>query len=170
MRKIITTLFLIAGFFLVSFSQTSKLPDNVEANIKKRIAYEQNPSIVVGIIDKDGARYFNFGNVKMNGSPANEHSIYEIGSISKVFTAILLAQQVLDGKVKLDDPVQKYLPKEVKVPQRGGKEILLANLSDHTSGLPRMPSNFTPADPGNPFADYTVAQLYNFLTGYELTR
>jgi D-alanyl-D-alanine-carboxypeptidase/D-alanyl-D-alanine-endopeptidase len=172
MIKFITTLCLLVGLFPGSIAQTGKfkLPEDVKINIEKRIAYEQSPSIVVGIIDKEGARYFNFGNVKMNGAPANEHSIYEIGSISKVFTAILLAQQVLDGKVKLDDPAQKYLPKEVKVPQRGGKEILLANLSDHTSGLPRMPSNFTPADPGNPFADYTVAQLYSFLTSYELTR
>ncbi|HMG89199.1 MAG TPA: serine hydrolase [Chryseolinea sp.] len=171
MKKIIISLFLFAGFFPGSFAQTAfKLPDDVEANIKKRIAYEQSPSIVVGIINKEGARYFNFGNVKMNGALANEHSIYEIGSISKVFTAILLAQQILDGKVKLDDPAQKYLPKEVKVPQRAGKEIALANLSDHTSGLPRMPSNFAPVDLGNPFADYTVEQLYSFLSGYELTR
>ena len=73
-------------------------------------------------------------------------------------------------KLKLDDPAQKYLPQEVKVPQRGGKEITLGHLSDHTSGLPRMPTNFTPANPGNPFADYTVAQLYSFLSGYQLPR
>jgi CubicO group peptidase (beta-lactamase class C family) len=172
MIKIITTLFLLAGLFPGSIAQTAqlKLPDDVRINIEKRIAYEQSPSIIVAIIDKEGARYFNFGNVKMNGAPANEHSIYEIGSISKVFTAILLAQQVLDGKVKLDDPAQKYLPKEARVPQRAGKEITLAHLSDHTSGLPRMPSNFAPADPGNPFADYTIAQLYSFLAAYELTR
>jgi D-alanyl-D-alanine-carboxypeptidase/D-alanyl-D-alanine-endopeptidase len=170
MKKIITTLLLLAGFFPAAISQTLKLPEEVESSVKKRIEYEQSPSIVIGIIDKDGARYFNFGNVKKGGAAANEHSIYEIGSISKVFTAILLAQQVLDGKVKLDDPVQKYLPKEAKVPQRGGKEILLGHLSDHTSGLPRMPSNFAPANLGNPFADYTVAQLYNFLSNYELTR
>ncbi len=164
--------FLLLSLFCIESNcqKAIKLPDDVEANIKKRIAYEQSPSIVVGIIDKEGARYFNFGNVKMNGGAANEHSIYEIGSISKVFTAILLAQQVLEGKVKLDDPAQKYLPKEVKVPQRAGKEITLGHLSDHTSGLPRMPSNFTPANPGNPFADYTVAQLYSFLNGYELPR
>lgn len=170
MKKFITALLFLVGFLPTVSSQTSKLPDDVVASIKKRIEYEQSPSIVVGMVDKDGPRYYNFGNVKTGGVPANEHSIYEIGSISKVFTAILLAQQVLDGKVKLDDPAQKYLPKEARVPQRGGKEILLANLSDHTSGLPRMPSNFTPADPGNPFADYTVAQLYSFLSSYELTR
>jgi len=160
--------------FVVSISaaQTvqAKLPEDVEVSIKKRIAGEQNPSIVVGIIDKQGYRYFNFGHVKANGALANEHSIYEIGSISKVFTAILLGQQVRDGKIKLDDPAQKYLPKDVRVPQYGGKEITIGNLSDHTSGLPRMPSNFTPANPANPFADYTVAQMYSFLNSYEISR
>jgi serine-type D-Ala-D-Ala carboxypeptidase/endopeptidase len=162
---------LLCLFAVESYGQkATKLPDTVVSNIEKRIAYEQSPSIVVGIIDKDGPRYFNFGNTNVNGTPANEHTIYEIGSISKVFTATLLAQQVLDGKVKLDDPAQKYLPGEVKVPQRGGKEITLAHLSDHTSGLPRMPSNFSPADPGNPFADYTVEKLYSFLSSYTLAR
>jgi len=169
MRNLICLLLSI--FAVESYGQkATKLPDTVVNNIEKRIAYEQSPSIVVGIIDNDGPRYFNFGNTKVNGTPANEHTIYEIGSISKVFTATLLAQQVLDGKVKLDDPAQKYLPREVKVPQRGGKEITLAHLSDHTSGLPRMPSNFAPGNPGNPFADYTVEKLYSFLSSYTLTR
>src|SRR5690348_13054559 len=137
MKKIIISLLcLLVCVFFISPAQT-KLPDEVEANIQKRIAEQLNPSIVVGIVDKQGYRYFNFGNVKANGSLANEHSIYEIGSISKVFTAILLAQQALDGKIKLDDPAQQYIPNEVSVPRYGGKEITLGNLSDHTSGLPR---------------------------------
>jgi CubicO group peptidase (beta-lactamase class C family) len=147
-----------------------KLPDDVEANIKKRIEYGHSPSYAIGIIDKKGARYYNFGTKTINGAPVDEHTIYEIGSISKVFTAILLAQQVVDGKMKLDDPIKKYLPADVKVPQRGTIEITLGNLSDHTSALARMPSNFAPANPANPFADYTVKQLYEFLSGYELTR
>lgn len=172
MLKIIILSCSLVCLFSTSPAQTAKfkLPDDVEANIKKRILYEQNPSIVVGVIDKQGARYFSYGNVKTNGTKANEHSIYEIGSISKVFTAILLAQQVKDGKMKLSDPVQKYLPSEVRVPKYGEKEITLGNLADHTSALPRMPSNFTPANPANPFADYTVAQLYSFVNNYELTR
>ncbi len=115
-------------------------------------------------------RYYNFGTKTLGGAAVDEHSIYEIGSISKVFTAILLAQKVVDGKMKLDDPIKKYLPADVKVPQRGSAEIALGNLSDHTSALPRMPSNFTPANPANPYADYTVKQMYEFISGYELTR
>lgn len=154
-----------------SFGQSGKkLPDDVVTSINKRIEFGLNPSIVVGIIDKDGPRYFNYGRKSENGPEANEHTIYEIGSITKTFTAILLAQQVIDGKLKLDDPIKNYLPAEVEVPLRGANEITFGNLSDHTSGLPRMPTNFAPADPYNPFADYTVEQLYKFLSGYELTR
>jgi serine-type D-Ala-D-Ala carboxypeptidase/endopeptidase len=58
----------------------------------------------------------------------------------------------------------------VKVPERGGKKITLLDLATHTSGLPRLPANIHPKDPGNPYADYTVAQLYEFLSSYELTR
>lgn len=157
---------LIVPFYL----NAQKLPDNVEASIKKRLEYGFSPSYAIGIIDKKGARYYNFGTKTINGAPVDEHTVYEIGSISKVFTAILLAQQVANGKMKLDDPIRKYLPADVKIPQRSGKEITLGNLSDHTSGLPRMPTNFSPSNANNPYADYTVKQLFDFISGYELTR
>jgi len=147
-----------------------KLPDELLKSIDLRIKEGASPSIVVGIVDKNGSHYFAFGNKSVNGTPADEHTIYEIGSITKVFTATLLAQQVIDGKLKLDDPVKKFLPDSVKVPSRRNLEITLGNLSDHTSSLPRMPTNFAPKNQGNPFADYTVAQLYAFLSGYTLPR
>jgi CubicO group peptidase (beta-lactamase class C family) len=77
---------------------------------------------------------------------------------------------VQEGKVRLDDPVQKFLPASVHMPTRNGKVITLANLSEQNSGLPRMPSNFAPADPANPYADYSVQQMYDFLSSYQLTR
>lgn len=167
MKKLIT-LFLI--FISITTWSQKALPEDVTASIKKRIEYGHSPSYAIGIIDKDGVRYYNFGNKTLGGAPVDEHSIYEIGSISKTFTAILLAQKVLEGKMKLDDPIKKYLPADVKIPHRASAEITLGNLSDHTSALPRMPSNFTPANPANPYADYTVKQMYEFLSGYELTR
>lgn len=171
-RKILqSSLFLILFLSTASYGQSRiKLPDDVVNSIEKRIEFGLNPSIVVGIIDKDGPHYFNFGKKSDNGAEANEHTIYEIGSISKVFTATLLSQQVIDGKLKLDDPIKNYLPPQVKIPQRGASEITFGNLSDHTSGLPRLPSNMSPSDPGNPYADYTVDQMYSFLSGYKLTR
>jgi len=74
------------------------------------------------------------------------------------------------GEVRLDDPVAKYLPATVTVPSRGGRQITLLDLATQSSGLPRMPNNFTPKDPANPYADYTPALMYAFLSSYQLPR
>jgi serine-type D-Ala-D-Ala carboxypeptidase/endopeptidase len=71
-------------------------------------------------------------------APVDANSIFEIGSVTKVFTATLLADMVEQGLVRLDDPVQRYLPKNVRVPIRG-RPITLCDLATQTSGLPRLP-------------------------------
>lgn len=148
----------------------SGLPDSLVLNIEERLKSGQSPSYAIGIIDENGPQYYLYGKKSLDGEAIDKHTIYEIGSISKTFTAIVLAQAVLEGKMKLDDPVQKYLPEGVTMPKRSGQEITPGQLSDHTSSLPRMPTNFTPEDPLNPFADYTEDQLYEFLNTYELPR
>jgi D-alanyl-D-alanine-carboxypeptidase/D-alanyl-D-alanine-endopeptidase len=127
--------------------------------------------IVVGVIDPDGRRIVAYGSYDRTGKHAvNGDTVFEIGSITKVFTALLLADAVQRGEVALSDPISKYLPAEVKVPERGGKKITLQDLSMQVSGLPRLPTNFAPKDPSNPYADYTVKNAYDFLGGYELPR
>ncbi len=165
--KILQTLLFV---FITSWSIGQGLPEFVSANIEKRIEYQINPSIAIGIVDESGERVYTFGKRSANGVNADEHSIYEIGSISKVFTAILLADQVLKGNMSVDDPIAMYLPDHVDVPMRNGKHITLGHLSDHTSSLPRMPDNFTPSDPSNPYADYTPEQLYACLSSLKLER
>lgn len=157
-------------FFQISLFAQQVLPEEVAQNIQARIDNGHSPGIVVGIIDADGPHYYSFGTTSLDGEAVDEHTIYEIGSISKTFTGILLAQMVKAGKVSLDDPVQKYLPESVKMPKWEDQEITLGHLSDHTSSLPRLPSNLDPEDMTNPYADYTVEDLYAFLNGYELTR
>src|SRR5690606_17265741 len=90
--------------------------------------------------------------------------------ISKVFTALLLADMASKGEVSLDDPAEKFLPEGATIPERGGKKITLAHLSTHTSGLPRLADNMPFADPEDPYADYTEAMMLAFLAQYELTR
>ena len=70
--------------------------------------------------------------------PDGPRSIFEIGSITKVFTATLLADMAREGLVALDDPVQKWLPEGIRMPQRG-RPITLEDLTTHRSGLPRLP-------------------------------
>lgn len=96
-------------------------------------------------------------------------TVFEIGSITKVFTALLLADAVVRGEVALTDPVSRFLPASVTMPARG-RAITLQDLATHTSGLPRLPTNMMPADATNPYADYGVDRLYAFLSGYALPR
>ena len=161
----------VALCFLFQMSYAQKqLPEDVRASIRKRIEMGHAPSIVVGIIDKDGPRYFTFGTKTVGGQAVNEHTIYEIGSISKTFTGILLAQMALEGKLKVEDPTQTHLPEAVKIPTRGGKQITLGQLSDHTSSLPRLPGNLAPKNAANPYSDYTTEQLYDFINAHTLAR
>jgi len=127
--------------------------------------------IVVGIIDPDGRRIVSYGAPDRGDSrPLNGDTIFEIGSVTKVFTSLLLADMVQRGEVALTDPVSKYLTPEVKMPERGGRTITLQDLATHTSGLPRLPGNMLPKNAANPYADYTVTQLYEFLSAYSLPR
>jgi D-alanyl-D-alanine-carboxypeptidase/D-alanyl-D-alanine-endopeptidase len=131
----------------------------------------QGIGIVVGIIDPSGRKIVAHGTVDSSSKrPVDGDTLFEIGSATKVFTSLLLADAVARGEVAITDPIAKYLPAEVKVPERSGRKITLQDLATHTSGLPRLPSNFAPKDPTNPYADYTVAQLHEFLSGYELPR
>lgn len=169
MLKAIPTLFLLAGLFLVCHAQ-SNLSQDVKDNIKLRVDNGVHPGIVVGIIEGDKAYYYSYGKKSINGEPIDEHSVFEIGSITKTFTGIILAEMAMKGKMNLDDPLQKYLPEGVTAPTRNGASIKLVHLSNHTSSLPRMPGNFSPANNANPFADYSETQLYDFLKSYQLPR
>jgi D-alanyl-D-alanine-carboxypeptidase/D-alanyl-D-alanine-endopeptidase len=133
---------------------------------------KQGVGIVVGLIDAHGHRRFisEGGFDQADDRPVGADTLFEMGSITKVFTATLLTQAVERGEVKLDDPVAKYLPAGVHMPERGDKQITLRDLAQHMSGLPRMPTNFAPKDIDNPYADYTDDQLFAFLNSYTLPR
>jgi serine-type D-Ala-D-Ala carboxypeptidase/endopeptidase len=169
LKTIITTLLCIVTVS-ASLAQ-SGLPLNVTESIQARIDNGINPGIVVGIIDAKGPRYYSFGVKSLKSrEPITENSIFEIGSITKTFTGILLADRVVRGESKLDDPLQNYLPAGVTAPEKNEATIRLVHLSNHTSGLPYMPGNLKPTNPGNPFADYSEELLYDFLKNYQLTR
>jgi len=129
------------------------------------------PAIVVGVIDKNGVTVVGWGK-RADGSSeeVNGDTVFEIGSMTKVFTGLLLQDMADHSEVKLDDPITNYLPASVKVPSRNGREITLRSLATHTSGLPRLPDNLDSKDDENPYADYTVDQLYQFLSHYKLPR
>jgi serine-type D-Ala-D-Ala carboxypeptidase/endopeptidase len=152
----------------------SPLPSNTEIRkiLADRVGSENSGlAIVVGVIDAKGRRVVAYGGLAKNDKrPLNGDTVFEIGSMTKVFTSLVLMDMVRKGEVALTDPVSKYLPASVKVPERNNKKITLQDLSTQSSGLPRMPTNFHPKDESNPYVDYSVEQLYHFISGYQLTR
>ena len=147
-----------------------EIPTNaaIEEAIAARIAPRDGQGIVVGVIEPQGRRIVSRG--PKDGEPFDGDTLFEIGSISKVFTALILADMANKGEVSLDDPAAKYLPEGATMPERGGEQITLADLSTHMSGLPRLPDNLPFSNPEDPYADYTEALLLDFLSGYELPR
>jgi D-alanyl-D-alanine-carboxypeptidase/D-alanyl-D-alanine-endopeptidase len=162
----------LAVWSLGSAAPTEVPPDpEVRAILKDRVDLRPNTGIVVGILEGGRRGVVGYGSAGPEGKPALDgDTVFEIGSITKVFTATLLADMVARGEVSYDDPVSKFLPPNVRMPSRGGRSITLLDLATHSSGLPRLPSNFAPKDPTNPYADYTVQQMYDFLSSYELPR
>lgn len=104
------------------------------------------------------------------GRKVGEHTVFEIGSITKLFTATLLAEMAQRGELGIDEPVAGLLPPGTAVPARGGRQITLGDLATHTSGLPSQPGNHEPADPRNPLGGYTAEQLYAFLADFTPAR
>jgi serine-type D-Ala-D-Ala carboxypeptidase/endopeptidase len=139
------------------------LPERVDKAAQDRIAAGTYQTLVFGVVDGDKTEVVAFGKLD-DGKAPDGNTIYEIGSITKTFTATLLAEAVLTGRVTLDTPVQQLLP-DFKIPSRNGKEITLGELGTQHSGLPRLPSNMLPKDPANPYADYGAAKLKAFLNG-----
>lgn len=172
---------LLAGMLLISLAllpvrftcaQTGSSDDEIRKILQDRIDInKRSVGIVVGLVDEKGAHVLSYGKPDQNSTQTLDgDTVFEIGSVTKVFTATLLSDMVQRGEVSLNDPISKFLPKSVKTPTMNGKEITLLDLSTQTSGLPRLPNNFAPKDPKNPYADYSVEQLYSFLAGYTLTR
>ena len=157
-------------------TQPSRLPDpkDVQALLVQLVDVEKRaPGIVVGMIADDPQERWVVGYGRLSATDKrvpDGDTVFEIGSITKVFTGILLAQAVVNGEVKLDDPISMYLPEGVTAPEYEGKSITLLDLATHTSGLARMPSNFHPKNLENPYADYTLDQMYTELSGYRLPR
>jgi CubicO group peptidase (beta-lactamase class C family) len=144
---------------------------NLTAFIRSQVEEGRAGGIVVGVIEADGStRVVSLGSAGPSRRPLGARSVFEIGSITKVFTATLLADMIARGEVSLSDPVAKYLPDEVSMPVRGSRQITLLDLVTHHSGLPRVPDNMPRSNRLNPFEDYSVERLYAFLSAYELRR
>lgn len=146
------------------------LPAAADRVLRQRVDFGYNVGIVVGMVNSEGRIVRGYGlRDADSGGVADEQTVFEIGSITKVFTAVLLSDAVVRGEVELDDPVQEFLPETVRVP-RGVAEITLRHLSTHRSGLPSVPENLCSEGIRQPFACYDLDLFYAFLNGFTLPR
>lgn len=118
--------------------------------------------VTIGVLRDGERRVFSFGAAKPD-------SLFEIGSITKTFTGLMLAQMIEQQLVTAEQPVRTLLP-ENAVPKPSGTEITLLDLVTHRSGLPRIPGNFEPANPANPYLDYSADRLYAYLAQQSVAR
>lgn len=181
--------FMVGSFIFssaVAYSDTSTATTAATSSIDKevtvsppvknfildQIVNKSKAAIVIGFVDPNGTRIFSFGNIsKANNVPVNENTLFDIGSITKTFTTLLLADMVKQGIINLNDPIEKYLPANVKVPQYSGVKITLEDLASHTSGLPEWPSNIWLNNNVGVFnPKYNETMLYKGLSNTTLTR
>lgn len=159
----------------LSLDDTRKYVDRLA---REYLADEENVGLVVAVIEGSDARVFGYGRVALdNEQPPDGDTMFELASVGKTFTTTVLADMHLKGELNWDDPLQAFLPESVRVPQHAGRAVTLLDLATQTSGLPHMPPNFQPGEPLNPYAAYTVEEMYAGLgqsslsaepsTGYE---
>jgi serine-type D-Ala-D-Ala carboxypeptidase/endopeptidase len=149
------------------------LRGRVQALVDPVLEKKQSVGVVVGVIEGGRTHVFGFGREALDGDKVPDgQTIFEIGSVTKVFTSLALADMAGEGLVRFDDPVQRYLPADVKVASRGGREVTLEDLATHTSGLPRIPLKILllAFKSDNPYADYKEKDLYDFLKIWKPTQ
>lgn len=168
MKTRLAALLAFAGALLAgTVSAAPQLDADLRAALQSRVDSNELASVIVGLTDgRDNATYAFF---KTGGRAVDAQTIYEIGSVSKTFTGLLLAQAVKSGTARLDQPVAQLLDDYV-IPEYKGRPITLLDLATQTSGLPRMPDNIRPARADNPYADYGETELKAFLGNHALTR
>ncbi len=174
MKPASTTHFLCFAAWLASqFAVAAQTHFTDEAEITRFLHNHfdgANAGMVIGLLDERSDRILAAGRLDNHTSQeVDGETVFEIGSITKTFTVLLLLDMVKRGEVKLDDPVAKYLPKDVKTPAHRNKQITLLNLAAQDSGLPFNADNLAAGDWVEAYNAYTAADLYTLLSRYALT-
>lgn len=142
----------------------------IETKVRPYIQKGNTAGLVIAIIDKGKIRRYSYGTVNKADQqlPDPQTTIFEIGSVTKTFTSLLLAKAVVAGRMKLDDPINRYLPDSIPAIHFQGHSVTLKHLANHTSGFPRLPENIFSgkADPQDPYKHYVPDSLYRFLKNY----
>ena len=145
------------------------ISETLKETIREKVDNGTHESLFVGIIDWDGTEQYYYGHTAKDENPIDENTIFEIGSVSKVLTSLILADMVVHDEISLDDPIDKFLPENVKTPSFNGEKISLLDLATHTSGLPVMP-NYPPNPDLDKKYEYNQDGIYEYLADFVIHR
>ncbi|MEO6278174.1 serine hydrolase [Roseateles sp.] len=148
-----------AAFPVLAQAEASALQTLLEARLK-----DDGVALAAGRLSGGKTE---FAGASKAGPRPDADSVFELGSITKTFTALLLADAVVRGELKLDDAVEAALPEGLKLRDSAGQPLRWVDLATQRSGLPRLPSNFAPAKADDPYADYDWAALGLFLKSWQ---
>jgi CubicO group peptidase (beta-lactamase class C family) len=151
---------------------TSPLQMNVQRRASAFFARRQPVGLVVGVLDGDTSFAVSYGTARFRAKDTpNSATLFEIGSITKTFTATAFARMVNDGRMKLDQPLAEALTTKV---QKNGRDITLLDLATHSSGLPRLPFGafhmILPSNWDDPYISFTNKNMEQWLSEYSPSR
>ncbi len=178
MKKTIHLVFLLVALIAVSAAdaisqsiQSDQRESRIKELIRERVErHHQEFGLVVGIVSETGRQIIRYGKQCRGGKAVDGNTLFELGSVTKVFTSLLLADMVRRGEMNLEDSVEKFLPQEVEVPSWKGIKITLLHLATHTSSLPNTPQTKTEEESVPGYINFSKHKLYNFLSKYTLPR
>lgn len=157
---------------LASSLAHAALPTESEARAilqKQLIDTKLVKGAALAMVDARGVRVVTIGEARESVAVSPD-SLFEIGSVTKTFAGLLLAMADEKGEVRLDDPVEKFLPDGLNLRDSKDMPLRLVDLATHRSGLPRLATNMQPRDPKDPYADYTDRDLLDFIKTFTATR
>ena len=164
-----THLLSLAAVVLPTMSAFAMSDNDLRAALEQRFKADRTGACVAAAVIDDGttaSAYFCAD--PKSQRPYDDHTAFEIGSVTKTMTAALLAEFIARGEVSLNDPIAKLLPPGTSVPSFDGREITIGDIVTHTSGLPSFPWRMT--DVNNPYAALTERDLLGALAATQLTR
>ncbi|TWT53532.1 D-alanyl-D-alanine-carboxypeptidase/endopeptidase AmpH precursor [Rubripirellula amarantea] len=171
MKAVCTVLIACVTMFLVptAVAQDARriTPEQIDRLVKPYLDAKRINAISIGVIDGDVSLTHHLGTLSRDiPNPPTDQTIYEIGSISKVFTSLLLASEIEAGNLKLTSTVGELLP-DVSKANPALNSVQLVQLATHTSGLPRMPANLDLSNVTDPYATYSRESLHTYLSSID---
>ena len=172
-QRLTFTLFSIIFYFSIGIPNVTAqnlteewVKKAAEPLVKNRVV----DGLSIGYIEGKHSGMVHLGSANRAGKKPNDLTVYEIGSVSKVFTGLMLADAVVRGEIDLNATADVANTAGIRLPSREGRSIKWIDLSTHRSGLPRLPGKFEPTDLKNPYQNYDSKKAAAFLNQYKLPR